>query len=52
MPMILCFANNKNEKICRQLLELILHVKVGEIKFLTSQHEIEIDPQSKKEKFL
>ena len=37
----------QNEKICRQLLELILHVKVGKIKFLTSQHEIEIDPQSK-----
>ena len=37
----------RNEQICRQLLELILHVKVGKIKFLTSQHEIEIDPQSK-----
>ena len=37
----------RNEQICRQLLELILHVKVGKIKFLTSQHEIEVDPQSK-----
>ena len=37
----------QNEKICQQLLELILHVKVGKIKFLTSQHEIEVDPQSK-----
>ena len=37
----------QDENICRELLELILHVKIGKITFLTSQHEIEADPQSK-----
>ncbi len=37
----------RNEEICKALIEIILHVKVGKIEFLTSQHEIEIQPESK-----
>ena len=37
----------RNKKLCRTLLEMILKVKVGRIKFLTSHHAIQIDPNAK-----
>ena len=37
----------RNKKLCRTLLEMILKVKIGKIKFLTSQHTIRIDPNAK-----
>ena len=37
----------RNKKLCRTLLEMILKVKVGKIKFLTSHHAIQIDPSAK-----
>ena len=37
----------KDEVICKEVVEMILGVKVGKIKFLTSQHEIEITPEAK-----
>ena len=37
----------RNKKLCRTLLEMILKVKVGKIKFLTSHHAIQIDPNAK-----
>ena len=37
----------KNKEICKEVIETILGIKVGRIEFLTSQHEIEIDPESK-----
>ena len=37
----------KDEVICKEVVEMILCVKVGKIKFLTSQHEIEITPEAK-----
>ena len=37
----------KNEDICKSLIETILKIKVGKIEFLTSQYEIEIEPQAK-----
>ena len=37
----------KNKEICKEVIETILGIKVGRIEFLTSQYEIEIDPESK-----
>ena len=37
----------RNKKLCRTLLEMILKVKIGKIKFLTSQHTIRIEPNAK-----
>ena len=37
----------RNKKLCRTLLEMILKVKVGRIRFLTSHHAIQIDPNAK-----
>ena len=37
----------KNKEICKEVVETILGIKVGRIEFLTSQYEIEIDPESK-----
>ena len=37
----------RNKKLFRTLLEMILKVKVGKIKFLTSHHAIQIDPNAK-----
>ena len=37
----------KDEVICKEVVETILGIKVGKIKFLTSQHEIEITPEAK-----
>ena len=37
----------RNKKLCRTLLEMILKVKIGRIKFLTSHHAIQIDPNAK-----
>ena len=37
----------KNKEICKEVVETILGIKVGKIEFLTSQYEIEIDPESK-----
>ena len=37
----------KDKEICKEVVETILGIKVGRIEFLTSQYEIEIDPESK-----
>ena len=37
----------KDEEICKEVVEIILGIKVGKIEFLTSQHEIEINPEVK-----
>ena len=37
----------RNKKLCRTLLEMILKVKIGRIKFLTSHHSLQIDPNAK-----
>ena len=37
----------KNKKLCRTLLEMILKVKIGKIKFLTSHHAIRVEPNAK-----
>ena len=37
----------RNKNLCRRLLEMILKVKIGKIKFLTSQHSIQIEPTAK-----
>ena len=37
----------RNKRLCRTLLEMILKVKVGKIRFLTSHHAIQIDPNAK-----
>ena len=37
----------KNKDICKEVVETILGIKVGKIEFLTSQYEIEIDPEAK-----
>ena len=37
----------RNKKLCRTLLEMILKVKVGKIKFLTSHHAIRAEPNTK-----
>ena len=37
----------RNKKLCRTLLEMILKVKVGRIKFLTSHHTIRVEPNTK-----
>ena len=37
----------RNKRLCRTLLEMILKVRVGEIRFLTSRHAIQIDPGAK-----
>ena len=37
----------KDEEICKEVVEIILGIKVGKIEFLTSQHEIEINPDAK-----
>ena len=37
----------KDKEICKEVVETILGIKVGKIKFLTSQHEIEITPEAK-----
>ena len=37
----------QNKRLCRTLLEMILKVKVGKIKFLTSHHAIQIEPNAK-----
>ena len=37
----------KNKEICKEVVETILGIKVGKIEFLTSQYEIEIDPEAK-----
>ena len=37
----------RKKRFCRTLLEMILKVKVGKIKFLTSHHAIQIDPNAK-----
>ena len=37
----------KDKEICKNVVETILGIKVGKIKFLTSQHEIEINPEAK-----
>ena len=37
----------RNKRLCRTLLEMILKVKIGRIKFLTSHHSLQIDPNAK-----
>ena len=37
----------RNKKLCQTLLEMILKVKVGKIKFLTSHHAIRVEPNAK-----
>ena len=37
----------RNKRLCRTLLEMILKVKIGRIKFLTSHHAIQIDPNAR-----
>ena len=37
----------KDKEICKEVVETILGIKVGKIEFLTSQYEIEIDPEAK-----
>ena len=37
----------RNKRLCRTLLEMILKVKVGRIKFLTSHHAIKVEPNAK-----
>ena len=37
----------RNKRLCRTLLEMILKVKIGNIKFLTSQHALQIEPNTK-----
>ena len=37
----------RNKKLCRTLLEMILKVKIGKIKFLTSHHAIRVEPNTK-----
>ena len=37
----------RNKRLCRTLLEMILKVKIGKIKFLTSHHAIRIEPNAK-----
>lgn len=37
----------RNKRLCRTLLEMILKVKVGEIRFLTSHHTLQPDPAAK-----
>ena len=37
----------RNKKLCRTLLEMILKIKIGNIKFLTSQHALQIEPNAK-----
>ena len=37
----------KDKEICKEVVETILGIKVGRIEFLTSQYEIEIDPEAK-----
>ena len=37
----------RNKKLCRTLLEMILKVRIGRIKFLTSHHAIKIEPNAK-----
>ena len=37
----------RNKRLCRTLLEMILKVKIGKIKFLTSHHAIQIEPNAK-----
>ena len=37
----------RNKKLCRTLLEMILKVKIGKIKFLTSHHAIRVEPNAK-----
>ena len=37
----------RNKRLCRTLLEMILKVKIGNIKFLTSQHALQIEPNAK-----
>ena len=37
----------RNKRLCRTLLEMILKVKIGKIKFLTSHHTIQIEPNAK-----
>ena len=37
----------RNKKLCRTLLEMILKVKIGKIKFLTSHHTIRVEPNAK-----
>ena len=37
----------RNKRLCRTLLEMILKVKVGKIKFLTSHHAIRVEPNAK-----
>ena len=37
----------RSKKLCRTLLEMILKVKIGRIKFLTSHHSLQIDPNAK-----
>ena len=37
----------RNKHLCRTLLEMILKVKIGKIKFLTSHHAIRVEPNAK-----
>ena len=37
----------RNKRLCRTLLEMILKVKVGKIKYLTSHRVIQIDSNAK-----
>ncbi|MBR5580242.1 MAG: Rpn family recombination-promoting nuclease/putative transposase [Treponema sp.] len=37
----------RNKRLCRTLLEMILKVKIGKIKFLTSHHAIRVEPNAK-----
>ena len=37
----------RNKRLCRTLLEMILKVKVGRIRFLTSHHAIKVEPNAK-----
>ncbi|MBQ7367310.1 MAG: Rpn family recombination-promoting nuclease/putative transposase [Spirochaetaceae bacterium] len=37
----------RNKWLCRTLLEMILKVKIGRIKFLTSHHSLQIEPNAK-----
>lgn len=37
----------RNKRLCRTLLEMILKVKIGKIKFLTSHHAIRVEPNTK-----
>ena len=37
----------RDENICREFLELILHIKIGKIEYITDQKEMKIIPENK-----